>query len=119
MNRRLIILAAAASAPLAPPQRADNARALELAGIRYRIGAVDLRTVQQQQMALATALPRRVVAEDGGAVAQRVRRHVRCRRRVRRCPTRSCRPRCVRSATGRRSRNSRPQATQAGHQGRD
>lgn len=33
----------------------DNARALELAGIRYRVGSTDLRTVQQQQVALASA----------------------------------------------------------------
>jgi NodT family efflux transporter outer membrane factor (OMF) lipoprotein len=34
---------------------ADNARALELANIRYRVGSGDLRAVQQQQLALATA----------------------------------------------------------------
>jgi NodT family efflux transporter outer membrane factor (OMF) lipoprotein len=34
---------------------ADNARALELANIRYRVGSGDLRAVQQQQLALAAA----------------------------------------------------------------
>jgi NodT family efflux transporter outer membrane factor (OMF) lipoprotein len=34
---------------------ADNARALELADIRYRVGSGDLRAVQQQQLALAAA----------------------------------------------------------------
>ncbi len=34
---------------------ADNARALELANIRYKVGSGDLRAVQQQQLALAAA----------------------------------------------------------------
>jgi len=34
---------------------ADNARALELAEIRYRVGSADLRAVQQQQLALFAA----------------------------------------------------------------
>jgi NodT family efflux transporter outer membrane factor (OMF) lipoprotein len=34
---------------------ADNARALELANIRYRVGSGDLRAVQQQSLALSTA----------------------------------------------------------------
>jgi NodT family efflux transporter outer membrane factor (OMF) lipoprotein len=34
---------------------ADNARALELANIRYRVGSGDLRAVQQQQLALAAS----------------------------------------------------------------
>jgi NodT family efflux transporter outer membrane factor (OMF) lipoprotein len=34
---------------------ADNARALELTETRYRVGAVDLRAVQQQRIALASA----------------------------------------------------------------
>lgn len=34
---------------------ADNARALELAEIRFRVGSVDLRVVQQQQLALQSA----------------------------------------------------------------
>ena len=34
---------------------ADNARALELAEIRYRVGSGDLRAVQQQQLALFAA----------------------------------------------------------------
>lgn len=33
----------------------ENTRALELAGVRYRVGSADLRTVQQQQMDLVTA----------------------------------------------------------------
>jgi multidrug efflux system outer membrane protein len=33
----------------------ENARALELAGVRYRVGSADLRTVQQQQIDLASA----------------------------------------------------------------
>jgi len=33
----------------------DNTRALELAGIRYKVGSGDLRAVQQQQLALAAA----------------------------------------------------------------
>lgn len=33
----------------------ENTRALELAGVRYRVGSSDLRTVQQQQMELVSA----------------------------------------------------------------
>ncbi len=33
----------------------DNSRALELANIRYRVGSLDLRSVQQQQVALDSA----------------------------------------------------------------
>jgi len=33
----------------------DNERALELANIKYRVGSIDLRTVQQQQLALYAA----------------------------------------------------------------
>ena len=33
----------------------DNERALELANIKYRVGSTDLRTVQQQQLALYAA----------------------------------------------------------------
>lgn len=33
----------------------ENARALELANVRYRVGAADLRTVQQQQLDLTSA----------------------------------------------------------------
>jgi NodT family efflux transporter outer membrane factor (OMF) lipoprotein len=34
---------------------AENTRALELAGVRYRVGSADLRAVQQQQLALYAA----------------------------------------------------------------
>jgi outer membrane protein TolC len=34
---------------------ADNARATELAQVRYRVGATDLRAVSQQQLALLAA----------------------------------------------------------------
>ncbi|HKU71863.1 MAG TPA: efflux transporter outer membrane subunit [Burkholderiales bacterium] len=34
---------------------AENTRALELAGVRYRVGSADLRAVQQQQIALYSA----------------------------------------------------------------
>ncbi|HUL55578.1 MAG TPA: TolC family protein [Usitatibacter sp.] len=33
----------------------DNARALDLANVRYRVGSIDLRAVQQQQLALGSA----------------------------------------------------------------
>ena len=33
----------------------ENTKALELAGVRYRVGSADLRTVQQQQMDLVSA----------------------------------------------------------------
>jgi len=33
----------------------ENTRALDLAGVRYRVGSADLRTVQQQQMELVSA----------------------------------------------------------------
>jgi outer membrane protein TolC len=34
---------------------AENERALELAGVRYRVGSGDLRAVQQQQLAVYAA----------------------------------------------------------------
>lgn len=45
---------------------AENARALELAGVRYRVGSADMRAVQQQQLALyaARTLLLRVQAEQ-------------------------------------------------------
>jgi len=50
---------------------ADNARALELAKVRYRVGSGDLRAVQQQQLALYAARTA-LLRVEGEQLAQRV-----------------------------------------------
>ena len=54
---------------------ADNARALELAEIRYRVGSGDLRAVQQQQLALAAARTA-LLRVQGERLVQRVNLHL-------------------------------------------
>jgi NodT family efflux transporter outer membrane factor (OMF) lipoprotein len=54
---------------------ADNARALELAEIRYRVGSGDLRAVQQQQLALFAARSTQLRARTERLV-QRVNLHL-------------------------------------------
>ena len=54
---------------------ADNARALELAEIRYRVGSGDLRAVQQQQLALFAARSAQLRARTERLV-QRVNLHL-------------------------------------------
>jgi outer membrane protein TolC len=54
---------------------ADNARALELANIRYKVGSGDLRAVQQQQLALAAARTA-LLRVQGERRVQRVNLHL-------------------------------------------
>jgi outer membrane protein TolC len=54
---------------------ADNARALELANIRYKVGSGDLRAVQQQQLALAGARTA-LLRVEGERRVQRVNLHL-------------------------------------------
>jgi len=54
---------------------ADNERALELAGVRFRVGASDLRAVNQQQLALYSAKSARLHVEADRRV-QRVNLHL-------------------------------------------
>ena len=53
---------------------ADNGRALELAQVQYRIGSVDLRAVEQRQLALLQVRTTLLRAQTKG-LAQRVNLH--------------------------------------------
>jgi NodT family efflux transporter outer membrane factor (OMF) lipoprotein len=53
----------------------ENERALELAGVRYRVGTIDLRSVQQQQIALYSARVA-VLRMQSERLVQRVNLHL-------------------------------------------